>query len=137
MADRADLRISDGDRKVAADRLRAAVDEGRLDLFEYDTRLNRAYSARTYGELAVVLGDLPAVAAERPAAPRRVRTGMPTPLRVLWTIWGAIFAVNLVIWVLVSLGSGFTYFWPMWLLVPAAVLTAVTVGVRRGAPRTA
>ncbi|MTD15342.1 DUF1707 domain-containing protein [Nakamurella sp. YIM 132087] len=143
MTDQQDLRISDADRKLAADRLRAAVDEGRLDLFEYDSRLNRAYTSRTYGELDAVMADLPLAApvvpAPRPAdpapvtvtRPRPARAGMPTALRVLWIIWGAIMAVNLVVWVLVSLGSGFTYFWPMWLLVPGAILAAVTAGVRR------
>ena len=36
---------------AVADRLRVALDEGRLDLHEYDERLQRAYAARTYGDL--------------------------------------------------------------------------------------
>jgi len=42
-----------------ADRLRQALDEGRLTLLEYDERLGAAYGSLTYGELAKVTSDLP------------------------------------------------------------------------------
>jgi hypothetical protein len=42
-----------------ADRLRQALDEGRLTLVEYDERLGAAYGSLTYGELAKVTSDLP------------------------------------------------------------------------------
>jgi hypothetical protein len=138
------LRASDADRQAAADRLRAAMDEGRLDFAEYDDRLNRAYRAVIYADLDDLFSDLPAstrtgpaapVAAPRPVAagPRAVPalSGMPTVLRVLWTIWASVVAVNLTVWVLVSLDNGEPdTFWPMWLLVPGAVLLAVTLSVR-------
>lgn len=54
------LRASDADRQRVADRLRQAMDEGRLTLLEYDERLRAAYAALTYGELAMVTNDLPA-----------------------------------------------------------------------------
>jgi hypothetical protein len=38
-------------------------------------------------------------------------------------------AINLTVWLLVGLGNGPVYFWPMWLLVPGAVLGVVTAGV--------
>lgn len=50
---------AESDRKVIADRLRIAVDEGRLDLMEYDRRLRAAESAGTMVELHSVVGDLP------------------------------------------------------------------------------
>src|ERR687884_277266 len=62
-ADRSHMRISDADRAAAAERLRIAVDEGRLDLIEYDARLRSAYAATTYGELEPITADLPPVAA--------------------------------------------------------------------------
>ena len=55
------MRAADSDRAAVADRLRVALDEGRLDLHEYDERLQRAYAARTYGDLEVLLTDLPPV----------------------------------------------------------------------------
>lgn len=138
--DRRTLRVADADRASAAGRLKAAHDEGRLDFAEYDDRLARAYQAVTYGDLDDLFGDLPASTAvpavpvpARPAArPGAVpaRRGMPTALRVLWTIWASVVAVNLVVWLLVSIGNGDPeYFWPMWLLVPGAVLGAVTASV--------
>ena len=52
--------------------LRVALDEGRLDLHGYDERLQRAYAAKTYGELQALLSDLPgAGAGARRAPPRR------------------------------------------------------------------
>lgn len=54
------VRPSDADRETVATRLRAALDEGRLDLHEYDERLARAYAATTGTELAQLVADLPA-----------------------------------------------------------------------------
>ncbi|MBC3843253.1 DUF1707 domain-containing protein [Streptacidiphilus sp. 4-A2] len=41
-----------------AEKLRTAAGEGRIDLGELDERLDRAYSARTYRELDVLVADL-------------------------------------------------------------------------------
>lgn len=54
-----EIRVSDSDRQAAADRLRAALNEGRLPVAEYDDRLGRLYKAVTYGELANLFVDLP------------------------------------------------------------------------------
>ncbi|WFE32190.1 DUF1707 domain-containing protein [Micromonospora sp. WMMD975] len=63
-----EMRAADRDREATAERLRVALEEGRLGLHEYDERLARAYAARTYGELDEVVADLPGVAsAERSA----------------------------------------------------------------------
>src|ERR687885_815865 len=48
---RPDMRASDADRTVVAERLQTALDEGRLSLTEYDERLQQTYAARTYGDL--------------------------------------------------------------------------------------
>src|SRR4051794_39994334 len=58
-----EMRAGDGDRQAVADRLKVALDEGRLDLTEYDERLQKAYRAKTYGELHGLLDDLPGPAA--------------------------------------------------------------------------
>jgi hypothetical protein len=113
------------------------MDEGRLDFAEYDDRLNRAYRAVTYGDLDELFADLPASTTAGLPAPVTARPGavpaprrMPTALRVLWTIWASVVAVNLTVWLLVSIDDGGPdYFWPMWLLVPGAVLFAVSVAV--------
>ncbi|MGW1268595.1 DUF1707 SHOCT-like domain-containing protein [Streptomyces sp. NPDC002491] len=58
--DRSDLRASDADRERVAEVLRDAVAEGRLDMTEFEERLEQTYAARTYRELAPITRDLPA-----------------------------------------------------------------------------
>ncbi|MEU4462885.1 DUF1707 domain-containing protein [Streptomyces sp. NPDC024017] len=55
-----DLRASDADREQVAGILRDALAEGRLDMEEFEERLDATYKARTYGELAPITRDLPA-----------------------------------------------------------------------------
>lgn len=54
-----DLRASDADRERVAEVLRDALAEGRLDMEEFQERLDATYQARTYGELAPITRDLP------------------------------------------------------------------------------
>lgn len=143
-----ELRAGDADRQAAADRLRAAHDEGRLDLAEYDRRLAEAYAAVTFADLDRLFTDLP-VRPSSPAHPVASASGaaraagrsvtrrparLPLALTILWTAWVAVVAVNLTVWLLVSLGVDEpVYFWPMWFAVPGVVLgigTAITMRVR-------
>jgi hypothetical protein len=55
----ASLRASDTDREQLVDVLKTAFSEGRLDQDEYTGRMERAYTAKTYGELRALVGDLP------------------------------------------------------------------------------
>ncbi|MFI0811317.1 DUF1707 SHOCT-like domain-containing protein [Streptomyces echinatus] len=64
-----DLRASDADRDRVAEILRDALAEGRLDMEEFEERLESAYRARTYGELAPLTRDLPAAGAVAPPVP--------------------------------------------------------------------
>ncbi|MFJ3195312.1 DUF1707 and DUF4190 domain-containing protein [Streptomyces griseoviridis] len=50
---------SHADRERAVDVLRAGYGEGRLEKPEFDRRVARAYAARTVGELALLVADLP------------------------------------------------------------------------------
>ncbi|RKT04894.1 uncharacterized protein DUF1707 [Streptomyces sp. 3211.6] len=54
------LRASDADRERVVERLRDAVAEGRLDMEEFEERLEAAYKSRTYAELEPLTSDLPA-----------------------------------------------------------------------------
>src|SRR5918992_6330764 len=68
------LRASDADREAAADRLRTAATEGRLDPYELDERLTVAYSARWCSELEQLTVDVtPPPPPAPPAAPVFVR----------------------------------------------------------------
>ncbi|SFG84265.1 protein of unknown function [Actinopolymorpha cephalotaxi] len=136
------MRASDGDREKIASRLRDAHAEGRLSLGEFQDRLDALYSAQTYGELEPLVRDLPVTRTPRTQAVVPDRSG-PTadhparPARrdktmaAMWTVWAAAVSVNLVVWMLVTVTSGWTYFWPAWVAGPwGAVLAAITVGRR-------
>lgn len=132
------MRAADADRQQVADRLRAALDEGRLSLAEYDDRVGLAYAARTYADLMQLLADLPPaglkaddVRARAAADARRRARRLPTALLVLWTIWAGLAAVNVAVWAVTEVTVGGVYPWPVWVVVPPGVtLLAVTVGVQ-------
>jgi hypothetical protein len=96
-----ELRASDADRDLAAERLRAAAGEGRLSSDELEERLERALSARTEAELAPLTADLPGPV-RRPA---RVRPDLGPYVSVS--------VLLIAIWALTGMG----YFWPVWPIV--------------------
>ncbi|MEU6314609.1 DUF1707 domain-containing protein [Streptomyces sp. NPDC047014] len=63
------LRASDADRDRVAERLRDALAEGRLDMGEFEERLEAVYASRTYAELEPLTRDLPAPAGASAAVP--------------------------------------------------------------------
>lgn len=60
---RSELRASHDDRDKVVEQLRVAAGDGRLTAEELDQRLELALRARTYGELAKLVVDLPAASA--------------------------------------------------------------------------
>jgi hypothetical protein len=128
---REEMRAGDADRQAVADRLKAALDEGRLDLNEYDERLQRTYAAKTFADLNGLLDDLPgtvppqrsqmvAYQASQPATPLA-----PEPVERQHNVaswlgpYGGVVVVCIVIWAISSISSGhLTYFWPVWMLIP-------------------
>ncbi|HEX5119645.1 MAG TPA: DUF1707 domain-containing protein [Pseudonocardiaceae bacterium] len=125
------MRVSDVDRKAAADRLNRAHDDGMITLSEFDSRVGAAWQAATRGELARLTADLPdsqhPIPQPAPPPPRPpVRRRTPTALRVLNTIWLSILAVSLVVWGLICITTGhFVYPWWLWVITPGAVLGVV------------
>ncbi|MCI4062745.1 DUF1707 domain-containing protein [Micromonospora sp. R77] len=147
MEGRDGMRAGDADRQETAERLRLALEEGRLDLHEYDERLQRAYAAKTYAELGAVLADLPGpalversnvvphqptppAAGARPAPAVAPASERPGWLLDVWLPWLRVAAIVNVIWLLSSLGSQHVgYYWPAWVLGPwGALLVLRTVG---------
>lgn len=121
------MRASDADRTVVADRLRMAVEEGRLSALEYDDRLGKAYAAMTYGELAPLTADLPDLPA--PVAP------VPSPARVHVGVWlasvrswlaGNVFFIALWAWGSIA-SHHLIFFWPAFFM-----LFTAAAAVRRG-----
>jgi Domain of unknown function (DUF1707) len=129
---REEMRAADADRQAVADRLRAALDEGRLDLHEYDERLQRAYAAKTYGDLDGLLTDLPVTApGPVPAARAEPSDHVVVPwLLHVWSGWVPAVAVTTAIWAVTSVSAGqLLYFWPIWVAGPwGAVLLWRTIG---------
>jgi hypothetical protein len=64
---RSELRASHDDRDRVVELLRVSAGDGRLTADELDERLELAMTARTYGELAKLVADLPAAGSAVPA----------------------------------------------------------------------
>ncbi|WP_239553951.1 DUF1707 domain-containing protein [Micromonospora sp. PPF5-17B] len=141
------MRAADADREATAERLRVALEEGRLDLHEYDERLVRVYGAKTYADLDAVLADLPGPAPAQRVAVAPVAAPAPPPvadaggkvvdaghgggwLLGVWSPWLRVAGILTVIWLISSVGSGdMGHFWPAWVLGPWGVLLLLrTVG---------
>jgi hypothetical protein len=124
---REDMRAGDSDRKAVADQLKTALDEGRLDLGEYDERIQRTYAAKTYADLDGLLTDLPGTvpvqhAQVQPAGGTAVAGPSPSPGRQIaqWVgPYGGVILVCTLIWLVTSISAGhLVYFWPVWMLIP-------------------
>ena len=63
MDGRQTMRASDHDRQEVVDRLRGALEDGRLKMDEFGDRVGLAYQAVTYGDLSSLYADLPCTAA--------------------------------------------------------------------------
>jgi hypothetical protein len=65
----ADLRASHDDRDQAVEVLRVAAGDGPITAEELDERVGAALTARTYGELAALISDLPVTPGSLPLVP--------------------------------------------------------------------
>lgn len=92
-----DMRASDSEREQIAERLREAVAEGRLDMTEFEERLDAAYRAKTRGELEPLVRDLPRPAGsqapqtsleKQDAGDWSGRIGRPATSRGALAVWG-------------------------------------------------
>jgi Domain of unknown function (DUF1707) len=125
------MRAGDADRKAVADQLKSALDEGRLDLSEYDERLQQTYAAKTFADLDGLLDDLPGTVPPQqsqvqPAAPAASPAAAAAPQHSgggQWARWtgpyGGAFLVCVLIWAITSVSAHhLVYFWPVWMLIP-------------------
>ncbi|MEV6601246.1 DUF1707 domain-containing protein [Actinoplanes sp. NPDC051346] len=140
------MRAGDADREAVAERLRTALNEGRLDLHEYDERLQAVYAAKTYGDLFGLTTDLPGtIPAQRaqlvpqppepeptsghvhhgPHGERHIHHGKSHGKKskadgAPWvSSYGGVVLVCVVVWAMSSMASGhWQYFWPGWMLIP-------------------
>ena len=77
------LRASDAERERVAEALRRHHLDGRIDTDELQERLERCYAARTGGELAALLADLPGEAPPRRTHPRAGHVRWPLAAAVV------------------------------------------------------
>jgi hypothetical protein len=133
MVDSPDLRAGDEDRDHTITLIREAFAEGRLDAGEFETRMTSAQSARTYGELAALVSDLPVQPPSAPVVvPASAGVASPTAtsdeidlddedtnIRKGWAAWAGVSLLVNVIWVGSWLSEGEPgYYWPIWVMGP-------------------
>jgi Domain of unknown function (DUF1707) len=128
---RASLRASDADRERFVEALRQHHAEGRLTVEELTERTERAYQARTFGDLDALATDLPPPGQPDPEPARPAGVGVPAPrppgptrdaARAAFQRQalssGLIAATLIAIWALTNFGG---YFWPAWPIFGLAV----------------
>ena len=135
-------RASDRERDATADRLQAALAEGRLDIEEYQQRLDAAMRARTRGDLAALVADLPRpvptpVERKREVEQRRGEVAEREQREWYdeWRTWAGAAVVMSGIWLISSLADsedGLRFFWPVWPLGIWALVLLVGVFGKRG-----
>lgn len=81
----ADLRASDADRERVAEILREALAEGRLDMEEFNERVDAAYRSRTYGELEPLTRDLPTAAVPAVSLAKGALDDDPASTEIDWS----------------------------------------------------
>jgi hypothetical protein len=122
-----EFRAADADRERVVEKLRTALDEGRLDLVEYDERVKYAYAARTYAELEPLTADLPGPSPTRQAQieasekdkPRIVENTPDSRSRIAWRSWFTVSMICAGIWAVIAISSGgMAFFWPLWVMLP-------------------
>src|ERR1700735_3814956 len=110
MAYNPDVRVSDADRDRTASLLREHHAAGRLTAQEFSERLDRAFAARTVGEIDSVLSDLPSIdlyslpdsaLTRHPRQNQLARRGQgrrSNAWRAAWGVWFTVSLVCFVIW---------------------------------------
>ncbi|GAB2815910.1 DUF1707 domain-containing protein [Actinocorallia aurea] len=134
-----EMRASDRDRDRFAEVLRDNYAQGRLNLDELNERLERAYAAKTLGDLETLTADLPAkdmydlpIPASETTVATRKGGEVARPGKGLRAEWATYVSVNLVlasIWLIASIAAGGVGFpWFLWVAGPwGAVLLAQTL----------
>lgn len=124
--DRGRLRASRAGREQVIEVLKAAFVQERLTRDEFELRIGRALTARTYAEQDAVIADLPAgLSTGRSREPVRARTRSGDEIRTGVRVTGAGTVMAVLLWVVavVAGDNGAAYiaaFWATGLVIAAA-----------------
>ncbi|MCX2934192.1 DUF1707 domain-containing protein [Mycobacterium sp. CVI_P3] len=119
----ATVRVGDRDRQATADMLSQALAQGYLDLAEYETRVQAAFTAETADALRRVVADLP-VEHLRRTDPQRIaarKRAARASVRFHLLGYAAMVVIVLTVWLAIALTSGAGYFWPIWPILGGAI----------------
>lgn len=111
------VRASDSDRERVATLLQANYSEGRLTLDEFQERLDKAYAAKTMGDLDSLTADLPRQ--QQPVQRNNAAEWKRRRDRVVTYVLIMLFLVA--IW---ALSGRHGSFWPIWPIVIGAFILA-------------
>lgn len=123
-----DVRASDEERHDHAELLGEHAAHGRLSVDELTERLDRVYAARTRGELAQIVADLPP---QPPPRPAREETPARREFRGHLASFVAVNLLLIAIWALTGAG----YFWPIWPILGWGIGIASHASDAFGGPR--
>jgi len=112
MANEPSLRLSDAEREAVVTKLSDAYGEGRLDVEEFQRRVDLAYAAKIHGEVTELTSDLPVTLAPETTKRRSHRLRhFVSGVSSVWAIW----------LVILLTGGGVQGWWPLWVTVPWGV----------------
>jgi hypothetical protein len=126
-----DTRASDADRDRAAAALSGHYAAGRLTLEEFQERLDRAYAAKTVGNLEALMTDLPRADLSQLVGSREgspLLPGRRTPGTIqaaggghpaVWPFWAGVAIAAFVIWLISGAAVGP---WFLWLAIPLVLI---------------
>lgn len=123
MVSNTNIRASDADRDRVATALRENLAVGRLTTEEFDERLDRAFAAKTLGDLGDLMADLPVdlerrgegAAPAKPSPPGLVAdmAGSRVPAwRGVGRLWLGIAAFFFLLWLFSGAAGGPWFLWP-------------------------
>lgn len=120
-------RVSDAERNAVVEQLRLNMTEGRIDLYEFSERTEKAHAAKTAGELTPLLSDLAYV-----STPRAPRSRVWHPGRVLIVPYLVVNMALALLWAV--FGHGWIWASMGWLL--GMLVALVCLAVARARPAT-
>lgn len=131
-----EMRAGDEDRDRTVALIREAFAEGRLTNDEFQERMAKAQQARTFGDLAALTTDLPAMppGSTKPAGAAVAVPDADHTWRNVWGSWLSVALITNVIWGVtwISHPTDVPYYWPFWVMVPWGAVILVGWLSKRG-----